>query len=136
MKHFNPRSPWGERLRQPLHGHYAGEHFNPRSPWGERQAFINDDVGFITISIHALRGESDSPTLSLADPSGDFNPRSPWGERRESSVGRCGDLGFQSTLSVGRATLGTVVEVEGLGISIHALRGESDGAHQCIILSA
>ncbi len=33
--HFNPRSPWGERL---LHQKYRSVYtdFNPRSPWGER----------------------------------------------------------------------------------------------------
>ena len=34
---FNPRSPWGERLRGRPSGR-APRHFNPRSPWGERRA--------------------------------------------------------------------------------------------------
>ena len=35
-RNFNPRSPWGERLR--LHRRQLGliGYFNPRSPWGER----------------------------------------------------------------------------------------------------
>ena len=57
-KHFNPRSPWGERraLRRAGQTHC---NFNPRSPWGER------------------------PGLAIIIPREKyFNPRSPWGERR------------------------------------------------------
>ena len=34
--HFNPRSPWGERLFQPFQTDVV-LNFNPRSPWGERR---------------------------------------------------------------------------------------------------
>ena len=37
-------------------------------------------------------------------------------------------LEFQSTLSVRRATAGVVEQCAGSGISIHALREESDGS--------
>ena len=37
IRHFNPRSPCGER-QQTCHRQYETGHFNPRSPCGERQA--------------------------------------------------------------------------------------------------
>ena len=58
-KHFNPRSPHGER---PVRWAMTAEicHFNPRSPHGERHADTIDEWGIVC----------------------DFNPRSPHGERR------------------------------------------------------
>ena len=56
------------------------------------------------ISIHALREESDCTSLCRAYASVDFNPRSPWGERPDSDVALVSLNGFQSTLSVRRAT--------------------------------
>ena len=56
-------------------------HFNPRSPHGERP----DQRGFLSgrwsISIHAPRTGSDRATKSLLCVSRHFNPRSPHGER-------------------------------------------------------
>ena len=57
-QHFNPRSPWGERLKSPSRCP-PHRHFNPRSPWGERLPG---------------RGVKDGQDNH-------FNPRSPWGER-------------------------------------------------------
>ena len=57
-KHFNPRSPHGERLRRPA-WRTCRSYFNPRSPHGERRRFAG----------------------SFAQPR-DFNPRSPHGERQ------------------------------------------------------
>mgnify|MGYP003220880707 CR=1 FL=1 len=81
-KHFNPRSPYGERrgprgkrgrskqisIHAPLTGSdrqksfifFPIKHFNPRSPYGERQVAI-----------------------STSTPSRNFNPRSPYGERQQ-----------------------------------------------------
>ena len=100
------------------------------------------------ISIHALRGEGDEGISKKDITYFDFNPRPPWGGRQvcsetlyalsafqsTPSVGRATiflrinfrNLKFQSTPSVGRATRrkkrnGTFKE-----ISIHALRGEGD----------
>ena len=56
--HFNPRSPWGERLCNKLLC-LSLEHFNPRSPWGERLYGCNRPFHKLIISIHALREESD-----------------------------------------------------------------------------
>ena len=101
--------------------------FNPRSPWGERLGISLQVAKLNIISIHALREESDifnyfyycnnnkfqstlsvrratSPCSARPNAHRNFNPRSPWGER----------LDIQEHCSVI------------IGISIHALREESD----------
>ena len=131
---FNPRSPWGERHRLRLCSNRP-RRFNPRSPWGERPQrgrrtmsprpfqstlpvggatfFTQSQRRYLTVSIHAPRGGSDSRTAApdnqrmavrvfqstlpvggatpsatavIADAAG-FNPRSPWGERHPGGVG-------------------------------------------------
>ena len=102
-------------------------YFNPRSPCGERLFVVVLRLIHDFISIHALLAESDSFTPSGAQHRNNFNPRSPCGERLR--VGRprhggvhhfnprspCGERhklaqgvgrtrGFQSTLSLRRAT--------------------------------
>ena len=77
--------------------------FNPRPPWGGRLLLFL----FMNLYTH-------------------FNPRPPWGGRRGAETA-CENLRqFQSTPSVGRAT----VRIDRLRfenkISIHALRGEGD----------
>ena len=61
-----------------------------------------------------------------SSPTRDFNPRSPCGER----PGRCRTCGrptgFQSTLSLRRATFAAFIKSWGIDISIHALLAESD----------
>ena len=102
-------------------------HFNPRSPWGERLLTERDLLETIEISIHAPRGGSDLCFRNAPGVPGHFNPRSPWGERPQLSVGRDDDMYnfnprspwgerlsgkpgriagnlFQSTLPVGGAT--------------------------------
>ena len=124
---FNPRSPWGERLRNSSTTLFY-LHFNPRSPWGERLGIVTQRAGNIPISIHAPRGGSDETSLfqkrlnfviSIHAPRGgsdhncsvvqfhrlDFNPRSPWGERHPLLVIFNAKMQFQSTLPVGGATL-------------------------------
>ena len=101
--HFNPRSPWGERL--PELGRSRQENdFNPRSPWGERLSILPVKLKKQCISIHAPRGGSDGRRNCLWGFPGHFNPRSPWGERRYWRKGLCTTLEFQSTLPVGGAT--------------------------------
>ena len=58
IKHFNPRSPWGER-RNSMPSFFSSYNFNPRSPWGERPYALICDHFFRDISIHAPRGGSD-----------------------------------------------------------------------------
>ena len=71
---------------------------------GESDSFRIVNIIQITISIHALRGESDRLTIVLIST----------------------DSLFQSTLSVGRATMRAESKDTLDKISIHALRGESD----------
>ena len=78
--------------------------FNPRSPWGERLMEIVSCIENLCISIHALREESDF-----------------WENRR-----KIDHFGFQSTLSVRRATEYAAQANIWWLISIHALREESD----------
>ena len=58
FKHFNPRPPWGGRLRFPLCLSRA-QYFNPRPPWGGRHLIREPCAVGVNISIHALRGEGD-----------------------------------------------------------------------------
>ena len=125
---FNPRPPWGGRLfhiflslsfsfqisihalrgegdQQALHGAGPAPDFNPRPPWGGRPhpRKVCSDRG--QISIHALRGEGDRHHWMNLYNKCDFNPRPPWGGRlREGSKIKVFNI-FQSTPSVGRATL-------------------------------
>ena len=101
-------------------------HFNPRPPWGGRPEYY----------VFACRAEN-------------FNPRPPWGGRPDyikdsttrvlfqstPSVGRATlwrysklreSKTFQSTPSVGRATNEQMEMLLSAAISIHALRGEGD----------
>ena len=102
-RHFNPRSPHGERPNSNSR-HPNGRHFNPRSPHGERHYLNSLIVGSNAISIHAPRtgsdstwgrGPSDSTSFQSTLPArgatqsalfsrrilSNFNPRSPHGER-------------------------------------------------------
>ena len=125
-KDFNPRSPWGERLTRLYknnsrfwfqstlsvrratqsfsNGLTSRRYFNPRSPWGERPGIVGHCGADVSISIHALREESDAKKgqsmqtsiisiHALREESDvmqtwhfnytlNFNPRSPWGERQ------------------------------------------------------
>ena len=124
-RHFNPRSPYGERPQNvgsqefpiwiSIHAPLTGSDlvrqlpgrvyldFNPRSPYGERQ---NPPPG--------------------SKPGGDFNPRSPYGERLDKSFGgrRAGQ--FQSTLPLRGATIYKIIGYTATRISIHAPLTGSD----------
>ena len=78
------------------------------------------------ISIHALRGEGDS-TYALNNSINAISIHALRGEgdRRYPTIWRDPPV-FQSTPSVGRATVYDISENMGLVISIHALRGEGD----------
>ena len=79
------------------------------------------------ISIHALRGEGDRIRATSQRQRIHFNPRPPWGGRRWFCACSLGaSVAFQSTPSVGRATLKEALTPTDIFISIHALRGEGD----------
>ena len=125
MSHFNPRPPWGGRPNTLLitlvtlgfqstpsvgrategcRGSKDQKEISIHALRGEGDVFFPIIVKCFFISIHALRGEGDDrPAISL-----------PLSTR------------FQSTPSVGRATINMPSFAERLNISIHALRGEGD----------
>ena len=104
-RHFNPRSPCGER-RKTVGNSYHYQNFNPRSPCGERLGVVGvfsslsifqstlpmrgatlvNALRFLKpeISIHAPHAGSDGIFRPVKDIKWDFNPRSPCGERLES----------------------------------------------------
>ena len=103
VRNFNPRPPWGGRLKSFDDIPYT-RHFNPRPPWGGRRKRANLFYTGRNISIHALRGEGDNATVASFSHQRYFNPRPPWGGRHICiSIGH-GKSAFQSTPSVGRAT--------------------------------
>ena len=57
------------------------------------------------ISIHALRGEGDRSRYMPLQQRCDFNPRPPWGGRLYIGISKLCKFKFQSTPSVGRATI-------------------------------
>ena len=83
----------------------GGRHFNPHPPWGGRPMRATVSPMPCQISIHALRGEGDVIAAGNILPrvisihalrgEGDFN----------SSIALKSTVGFQSTPSVGRATI-------------------------------
>ena len=102
--HFNPRSPCGERPGI-LMGWKTGRNFNPRSPCGERPLPLFWRVRVTRFqSTLPMRGATGRVDRDRKGP-GDFNPRSPCGERRcFRSVSLSRRL-FQSTLPMRGATL-------------------------------
>ena len=108
-KHFNPRSPHGERPCCPFLWRWIPD-FNPRSPHGERHGgvlladvqhgisthaprtgsdFNPPDEGPVAraISTHAPRTGSDADGYDCRRIADDFNPRSPHGERPTPAAG-------------------------------------------------
>ena len=100
--------------------------FNPRSPCGERRWALPGSPFPREISIHALLAESDPWRSPCGDWRRYFNPRSPCGERPLNLPEVNHKDGFQSTLSLRRATLVLILPGPRHPISIHALLAESD----------
>ena len=126
-------------------------YFNPRSPDGERLADPLARLAFRGISIHAPRMGSDRgqrrhrphrPDFNPRSPDGErpraprcstrtsryFNPRSPDGERRLRHRNTMVTEKFQSTLPGWGATRGESNPVQSCRISIHAPRMGSDAS--------
>ena len=80
-------------------------HFNPRSPYGERLLREQEEMDGQGISIHAPLTGSDLHHLFAGSVPADFNPRSPYGERPISSWIFVHLAQFQSTLPLRGATL-------------------------------
>ena len=149
QRYFNPRPPRGERPIPSWMRLLMLPYFNPRPPRGERLAVPNLYRLCPKISIHALREESDGngdlcrllyQYFNPRPPRGErrcfaksgylgsdyFNPRPPRGERRSMLSNRPVSSSFQSTPSARRATRRHAHGLHRPGISIHALREESD----------
>jgi len=88
-----------------VHIYTPFQYFNPRPPWGGRPETWTGVPTLRFISIHALRGEGDFTVCFRNFTHADFNPRPPWGGRLLVDVGYSVREIFQSTPSVGRATL-------------------------------
>ena len=145
---FNPRSPWGERLRMlvlpevpvyiSIHAPRGGSdrfwqgryrlplYFNPRSPWGERRGFGLTQWTPATFQSTLPVGGATGNPYDPRQCQHHFNPRSPWGERLQSPCDWAGQNQFQSTLPVGGATILPLLKRMWFNISIHAPRGGSD----------
>ena len=151
-RHFNPRSPHGERPEPPAAAR-AASNFNPRSPHGERpfrgtarrcSAQFQSTLPARgatrasqpppeppAISIHAPRTGSDDGRRRTSAAAKDFNPRSPHGERRRCGFHRLSFRQFQSTLPARGATIIPACSPSVTIISIHAPRTGSDSAGRC-----
>ena len=123
--YFNPRPPWGGRLRI-AYGKNMTELFQSTPSVGRATRHLitpqklstfqsTPSVGRATrvakadrfkrgISIHALRGEGDLKQFLTMRPMMYFNPRPPWGGRPPTPPPKSASQRFQSTPSVGRAT--------------------------------
>ena len=102
-RHFNPRSPHGERLRSVNFGRSDGKDFNPRSPHGERRIAAGKCPFLLNFNPRSPHGERRSarpgrPTTAH------FNPRSPHGERPGMEVSMPCLSRFQPTLPARGAT--------------------------------
>ena len=147
-RHFNPRPPWGGRRHK---GRIYRDSLNIsiHALRGEGDSYRAKNSTDEAISIHALRGEGDwhesirhrqGLYFNPRPPWGgrrsivqhgeyhyDFNPRPPWGGRPFFNTPIQRNTKFQSTPSVGRATLEQHRQKHrSRNISIHALRGEGD----------
>ena len=102
-RNFNPRSPWGERLKHIGNVSIGSKNFNPRSPWGERHAsqdqHLDNQEFQSTLPVGGATGIQKrhswdwrfQSTLPVGGATTfflrniylqiNFNPRSPWGER-------------------------------------------------------
>ena len=130
VANFNPRPPRGGRPGRSRPIRPLIIDFNPRPPRGERRGADGTKPEQLQISIHALREESDGLGAVQLQTLDDFNPRPPRGERLVVRAVLFGLVQFQSTPSARRATAAGTAIQHRAGISIHALREESDRKHE------
>ena len=104
----------------------AVRHFNPRSPHGERHWDDINKAYSVYISIHAPRTGSDLTFPDFRIRKNNFNPRSPHGERRGGAGRKSRHAKFQSTLPARGATEISALAPSDREISIHAPRTGSD----------
>ncbi len=124
-RHFNPRSPCGERRRFSYY-HDRTFRFQSTLPMRGATKYPQAHAYLIAISIHAPHAGSDSLMVCNSSPKNDFNPRSPCGERRHCLIAIVILPLFQSTLPMRGATkMQKLINGDCL-ISIHAPHAGSD----------
>ena len=99
---------------------------------GEGDHFILAEFSFVVISIHALRGEGDNYGLCTKNQRHKFQSTPSVGRATLQTCSVIVSSSFQSTPSVGRATTDRKDSNTDQEISIHALRGEGDQTENCM----
>ena len=123
--HFNPRSPYGERLSRKFFRATVSIFQSTLPVRGATPDWIWSHP-CIGISIHAPRTGSDDFLCGFIAEAVYFNPRSPYGERLPRQIDGFAASIFQSTLPVRGATQSYWTVHGPIGISIHAPRTGSD----------
>ena len=127
--HISTHAPRTGSDNQPGHDEWLARHFNPRSPHGERQRHAAADVCVAQFQpTLPARGATWTDSTCWATPS-DFNPRSPHGERPDViTASAVSTTGFQPTLPARGATHTAGSNTNVKNISTHAPRTGSDAA--------
>ena len=123
--HFNPRSPYGERLA-PCRTLWPCQYISIHAPLTGSDQAPRRQLLTSSISIHAPLTGSDRAGNASSPIGRNFNPRSPYGERHATIAAHTLTTGFQSTLPLRGATGASVRAVCKAVISIHAPLTGSD----------
>ena len=107
--HFYPRPPRGGRPLKVLQVFAGRTYFYPRPPRGGRHVHKGHPRRSLSISIHALREEGDTPTSASSAESNHFYPRPPRGGRLSLLQAFRTSESFLSTPSARRATTGAAI---------------------------
>ena len=122
---FNPRFPWGKRLREVSEAMVKAQISIHASRGGSDDATRAATV-LMGISIHASRGGSDLQTIGKSRYLSDFNPRFPWGKRLPRVGYGHPEWDFNPRFPCGKRRGRIISSGWGSCISIHASRGGSD----------
>ena len=124
----------GSDARKMQHGNLAYRHFNPRSPHGERPEERLKHLRRLLFQ-PTLPARGATPSATILDDVDNFNPRSPHGERRYCDFGHDDTSSFQPTLPARGATGHHRRAPCVRGISTHAPRTGSDAGVSAQALS-
>ena len=123
---FNPRPPRGERP-PPFFTQLPNGQFQSTPSARRATSVSSNPFAVASISIHALREESDNLSITSGEASENFNPRPPRGERRLTvSTMALRMQNFNPRPPRGERPPASVHTAQQAIISIHALREESD----------
>ena len=112
---------------RPRHGPHP-RHFNPRSPHGERPGPHSTNMNAISFQPTLPARGATTCSTPCARRIANFNPRSPHGERRTTTTDSLFSIAFQPTLPARGATNRLHELLAKLAISTHAPRTGSDGS--------